>query len=100
MKTSQKTKEKPKEKSVLKLESSTQDFDNPNIQKRIIAKRNRLYDIHASIAVYGMNGLTYAQKAKGNELEDRLQFRIQEAEEKLLDDKIDIYQELLRILKK
>lgn len=95
-----KTKEKKKEESVLKPESSTLDFNSEDINKRITAKRNKLYEIHASIAVYGMNGLTFEQKAKGNELEDRLHFRILQAEEQLLNDKIDLYGELLRVIKK
>ena len=100
MKKSQKTKEKLSEKSELKLESLTQDLNSEDINKRISAKRDKLYGIHASIAVYGMGGLTLEQKAKGRELEDRLQFRILQAEEQLLNDKISIYQELLNVLKK
>lgn len=99
MKKSKKTEEKKKEESVLSKENSIQDLSNEPIHKRIETKRNMLYDIHASIAVYGMSGLTIEQKIKGRELEDRLQFRILQAEEQLLDDKINIYKELLRIIK-
>lgn len=98
MKESKKTKKRQTESVV--LETVKPILDSDTIDQRIMKKRDKLYSIHASIAVYGMNGLTMEQKAKGRELEDRLEYRIKDAEEKLLDDKIAIYSELLRVIKK
>ena len=93
-----KTKENTKGSKESKISSLIMESDT--IEQRISKKRDRLCEIHASIAVYGMSGLSQIQRIKGRELEDRLQFRILQAEEQLLDDKIDIYSVLLKIIKR
>lgn len=98
MRKSLKTKENMKESKELK--PSVMIMGSENIDTRIIQKRNKLIDIHASIGVYSLNGLSYEARAKGLELQDRLEFRTKQYEEKLLDEKIEIYSELLKILKK
>lgn len=70
------------------------------IEQRIAEKRNKLIDIHGSLAIYMMQEILPSKRAKAVELQDRLDFRVKDAEEKLLDEKIAIYQQLLDLLKK
>ena len=97
---SKKTKENTNETKELQIEEQTLDTSEAGMRKRIEEKKDKLAAVFAGIEVYGMRGLTFAQKAQGRDLEDRLLFRTLQAEEELLDDKIEIYSELLRIIKK
>lgn len=97
---SKKTKENTNETKELQTEEQTLDMSEAGMRKRIEQKKDKLASIFASIEIYGMKGLNLAQKSKGKDLEDRLLFRTLQAEEELLDDKIEIYSELLRIIKK
>lgn len=66
-----------------------------SIHERIKEKRDKLIDIHASMALHLAKNLTHTQRAKAQELQDRLEYRIFEYEEKLLDEKLGIYKQLL-----
>lgn len=73
--------------------------NEPTIDQRIIEKRNKLIEIHGVLSIYLAQELSFKQKAKATELQDRLEFRVKQYEEKLLDEKIDIYQQVLKIVK-
>lgn len=74
-------------------------MNEKTIDERIHEKRGTLIGIHGALAVHMLKKLRIDQKARVSELQDRLEFRIKEAEEQLLDDKIGIYQECLNVLK-
>ena len=89
------------EKNALKTKKPTMESNSEeDLTKRISDKRDKLAEIHASIAIMGMQELTMEQKAKGRELEDRLHYRTLVAEDKLLDEKIDLFSQLLKVLRK
>ena len=70
-----------------------------DLNKSIKDKRDKLAVIHGSIAIYWRTELTVEQKAEGRNLEDKLFYRTLVAEEDLLNDKIEIYSKLLKVLK-
>ncbi len=70
-----------------------------SIHERIKEKRDKLIDTHAAIAIHMGKEITKEQQAKAVELQDRLEFRTLAYEEKLLDEKLEIYQQTLEILR-
>lgn len=70
-----------------------------SIHTRLKEKRDKLIGIHASLALHMSKELTPMQKGKASEFQDRLDFRILQAEEQLLDDKIDLYEKTLNVLR-
>lgn len=82
----------------LKNEKATQD--TKSIENQLIEKRKKLEEIHGSLAVWFLKDMTHEQRSKVSELQDRLFFRTQQYELKLLDEKIDIYSQALNILKR
>lgn len=90
------------EKNTSNKKNQTQDSNDTqskSIYQRIDDKRNKLIEIHGSLAIWFQTDIPYSKKAKVKELQDRLDFRILEAEESLLDDKLQIYGEVLSIVK-
>ena len=70
-----------------------------DLTKSISQKRDKLASIHGSIAIYWRTELTREQRSLGRNLEDKLFYRTLIAEEDLLNDKIEIYSKLLKVLK-
>lgn len=87
-------------KKLKELPSEKATPDTKSIETRIMEKRAKLEEIHTSLAVYMLQDMTFEKKAKVAELQDRLFFRTQNAEEALLNDKIDLYSQALSVLKK
>jgi stress response protein YsnF len=74
-------------------------MNEKSIDERIKEKRNELVDVHGVLALHMSKELTYSQRAKASELQDRLEFRLKQYEEKLLDEKLEIYKEVVKTLK-
>ena len=70
------------------------------IHKKVERKNKELTEIHASMAVYMSVQQPRDVIAKVNELQSRLEFRLLQYEDQLLDEKIKIYKEVLSLLKK
>jgi len=62
-------------------------------------KQQRIKELGALISIHGER-ITHATKAKIQELQDRLTFRLEEWEEKGMDMKIEIMEEVLTLLQK
>jgi hypothetical protein len=73
--------------------------EEKSIDQRIKEKRDKLINIHGSLALHMAKQLRYDQRAKAGEIQDRLLYRTQVFEEALLDEKLKIYQEVLDVLK-
>lgn len=69
-------------------------------KNRLIEKKKRLDELKVTVDIYKYTELTKEKKAKEQDLKERLQFRLMALEEQGLDAKIDILQELIRVLKK
>lgn len=70
------------------------------IVDRVFEKKDVLMKIHASLSVYLGMDLDEKTLRRTRELQERLEFRITEAEENFLDIKIAIFSETLEIIKK
>lgn len=69
-------------------------------QDRIIAKRKELQETQAILSMYFGMMLSDRTVAAIRVLQDRLEFRVAQYEEALLDDKIKIYKEAVAAAKK
>lgn len=73
---------------------------NQNIDKSIDEKRKELEGLSSTITLrMGMQKFPISVKAKVQELQDRLEFRIKQYENQLLDEKIDTYKQVVKHLK-
>lgn len=70
-----------------------------SVNDQITEKRKKLEEIHASMSVYMIQAVPRSKTIKINELQDRLEFRVKQYESQLLDEKIDIFTQVLTILK-
>jgi hypothetical protein len=73
--------------------------NDKSIDERIVEKRDELLKIHASLAIYLLQQVSSSTQGKVQELQDRLEYRVKEYEEKLLDEKIVVYNKVLKLLK-
>ena len=86
------------EKNASKTENETAE-SSQTIYERIKAKRAELSNVHAVMTIHMQKRLTAQQTSKINELQDRLEFRVAQYEEQLLEEKIKVYREALTILR-
>ena len=69
------------------------------IEDIVKEKRDELLKVHASMAVYMMKEVSRDKKAKIRILQDKLEYRTFEYESQLLTEKINIYKDVLSVLK-
>jgi len=73
---------------------------NQDIDKSIDEKREKLNELSAIIALrMDMQKYPVSIKGKVQELQDRLEYRTKQYESQLLDEKIDIYEQVIKHLK-
>jgi hypothetical protein len=69
------------------------------ITQQVEELRNRLTELAASLSIYMMSYHPQSVVAGVKELQDRLEYRIYEYELQLLQEKINIYEKCLNLLK-
>lgn len=74
--------------------------DKQSLIDSVFEKREKLKEIHAALSVYMGTNLSKKTMAQMKEKQDRLEYRVMQYEDQLLDEKIKIYQETLNIAKK
>lgn len=97
---SKRTSEKQNAKSASTTDAKTQGLPSDlDIDQLIKARRDELYGIHGTMAVLLALPVPSHKKSKIGELQDRLEFRVKQYELKLLEEKVDIFGQVLKVLK-
>jgi len=82
------------------LKTKEKTLDSNTLTSEMVDKRKKLEEIASSIALYMLQQHPREKAAEISVLKDRLHFRTLVAENALLDEKIDIYSQVLKVLKR